>query len=258
MKICILYDSYEQSDSPLKEVDPPGDPRPYLEGHDCDLVAIHKKTAVKQIVALSKLGYEMFVNLCDGAWDEDRPGIEVIQALERLNLPFTGASSDFYEPTREQMKVVCQYAGIRTPAFVMAEREADAEVALQTLRFPMLVKHPNSYSSIGMTKESRVTTPEALRTQVARMVGTYGAALIEEFIEGKEFTVLVSEDLDEPAGCRAYQPVEFRFPKGETFKHFNMKWHTHHDMMGVPVTDDVLADRLRNITLSLFIGLGGS
>ena len=57
----------------------------------------------------------MFLNLCDGAWDEARPGIEVVSALERLELAFTGAGTAFYEPSREVMKLVCHYLDIPYP-----------------------------------------------------------------------------------------------------------------------------------------------
>lgn len=32
-----------------------------------------------------------------GAWDEDRAGVEVVKALEMFKVPFTGASSEFYD-----------------------------------------------------------------------------------------------------------------------------------------------------------------
>jgi D-alanine-D-alanine ligase len=52
----------------------------------------------------------------------------------------------------------------------------------------------------------------------------HGAALIEEFIEGSEVTVLVAEDPDDPARPKTYVPIQYRFPEGETFKHRRMKW----------------------------------
>jgi hypothetical protein len=58
---------------------------------------LHKATAVQQLGALRHEDFDVFVNLCDGAWDEDRAGIEVVQTLERFNLAFTGAGSAFYE-----------------------------------------------------------------------------------------------------------------------------------------------------------------
>jgi D-alanine-D-alanine ligase len=52
----------------------------------------------------------------------------------------------------------------------------------------------------------------------------HGAALIEEFIEGTECTVLVAVNPDDPARPKTYTPIQYRFPEGETFKHSDMKW----------------------------------
>eukprot|EP00198_Chlamydomonas_reinhardtii_P014391 XP_001703728.1 predicted protein [Chlamydomonas reinhardtii] len=62
------------------------------------------------------------------------------------------------------------------------------------LRFPLIVKHPGGYGSVGMTKDSKVHNEEQLWKQVARFVGSFGGALVEEFITGREFTVLVVEE----------------------------------------------------------------
>lgn len=258
MKICILDPSYEQSDSPMKEFDPPSDVVRHLEDHQCETVYIDKAKAVRQVVELSRRGFDVFINLCDGAWDEDRPGIEVVQTLEKLGLPFTGATSDFYEPTREMMKRVCHFWGIKAPAYVFAADGQSVELAVTSLRFPMIVKHPNSYSSIGLTKESRVETPATLREQAKRMIDAFGGTLIEEFIEGREFSVLVAENADDALQPFAYQPVEFRFPKGESFKHFDLKWKDYEAMTCVSCDDVQLGERLKDMSRKLFIGLNGA
>ncbi len=259
MRFCILYDTYAKSNSPLKDVDLPGNPAAYLpKDADITYCVIHKATAVKQIIELSKQNFDVFVNVCDGAWDEDRPGIEVVQALERLGLAFTGADSNFYEPSREKMKLVCHYWGIKTPAYVFARTDADIDRAAAVLRYPMIVKHASSYSSIGMTRDSRVTSPDALRVQAHKMIDEFGTALIEEFIEGREFTALVAENVDDPMNPFAYQPIEYRFPEGETFKHFDMKWVDFRAMIGVPVLDSEISRRLQEITRRLFVGLKGT
>lgn len=51
--------------------------------YEWSTVPIHKARAVQQILALSRQGYDLFMNLCDGAFDEDRAGKEVVEALER-------------------------------------------------------------------------------------------------------------------------------------------------------------------------------
>lgn len=258
MKTCILDDAYESSASPLRNYDLTVDPTPFLVGHDCTTVPLIKQTAVQTVIELSQQGYDLFFNLCDGAWDDDRPGIEVVQTLERLGLPFTGATSEFYEPSREAMKRVCAAYGIGTPGYVIADDDADVERAAGTLRFPLIVKHPSSYSSIDMTRASRVEGADALREQARRMIGKYGAALIEEFIAGREFTVLVAENPDDPTSPITFTPVEFLFPEGETFKHFDLKWKDYHGMTDVPVADAELDARLRAISADFFVGLRGA
>jgi D-alanine-D-alanine ligase-like ATP-grasp enzyme len=258
VKICILDPSYENSDSPMKDFDPLSDVVRHLEGHECETVYIDKAKAVRQVVELSRRGFDVFINLCDGAWDEDRPGVEVVQTLERLELPFTGASSSFYEPSREMMNRVCHFWGIKAPAYVFATDDKSIELAAKSLRFPLITKHPNSYSSIGLTKKSRVESPEDLRVQAQKMIDHFGGTLIEEFIEGREFSVLVVENANDELQPFAYQPVEFLFPQGESFKHFDLKWKNYEAMTCVQSDDPELNIRLKDASRKLFVGLNGA
>lgn len=258
MRICILSDGYEGSTSPLKDVDLPCDPSPYLEGHTCERVSLSKATAVRRLVELSRQGYDVFFNLCDGAWDEDRPGIEVVQALERLDVAFTGATAEFYEPSREAMKRVCHAWGVATPGGFTVRDAAGLGRAADRLRFPLIVKHPSSYSSIGLTRESRVESRSALDEMGRRMIERFGAALVEEFIVGRELSVLVAEDPDDPRTATVYTPVEVRFPPGETFKHFDLKWRDYEGLSTVPVADSALAERAADGCRKLFLGLRGA
>ena len=233
------------------------DPRPYLMKHEIVSVQITKETAVAEIIKLARQGFDLFFNQCAGAWDESYTGIEVVQTLERLNVPFTGADSDFYEPSREAMKRVCSSLGIGTPAYVIARSEDDVSRAGELLRFPMIVKHPSSYSSTDLTPESKVESVEGLAEKARHMIDHYGAALIEEFIEGREFTVLVAENPEDPTRPVTYVPVEILFPAGESFKHYGLKFVTYKDMEDVPVTDPELDARLREISADFFLGMRG-
>ena len=257
MKICILEEA-GSNDPAVQDDDWPTVILPYLQEHDCEIVSIHKASAVKQVVELAGRGFDVFINLCDGAWDTESPGIEVVQALERLGQPFTGATSRFYDPSREQMKRVCYAWDIPTPAYVLALSEDDIARAADMLRFPMIVKHPNGYSSVGLTPASRVETPEALHEQARGAIQAFGGALIEEFIAGREFTVLVAENPDDARRPIAYAPVEFRFPEGETFKHYDLKWKDYDGMTCVPCDNPALAERLEDLSRRMFVGLGGT
>ena len=258
MRICILDDEY---DCPAWEAAPDDwrvDPTPFLKGHDFTVEGLTKQTAVPKLIRLSREGYGLFFNLLAGAWDEESPGIEVVQALERLNVPFTGATSEFFEPSREAMKRVCGAWGIDYPAYVMARTEEDIDRAAQLLRFPLIVKHPSSYSSVDLTRDSRVETVFGLRFRARRIMAKYGSALIEEFIEGREFTVLVAENPDDLTSPVTYMPVEFTFPPGERFKHSDMKWKDFRSMKESPVTDPELEGRLRGTAADFFLGMRGA
>jgi D-alanine-D-alanine ligase-like ATP-grasp enzyme len=258
MRICLLTDQDLDAEDFAAD-DWPNDPRPYLPEADWTLVVLEKHTAVSRINRLAGEGFDLFFNLCDGAWDEgDTPGIEVVQTLERLGVPFTGATSEFFEPSREAMKRLCFAWGIDTPAYLIARSDRDLERAANTLRFPMIVKHPSSYSSIDLTRASRVTTAEGLFERGRAMIAKYAGALIEEFIDGVEATVLVAENPDDPGSPVAYQPVRYVFPEGETFKHTELKWVDYHDMMCTPVEDPVLDERLRTACCRFFVALGGA
>ncbi len=258
MKLCVLYSSYEYSDSPTKDYDPLRGIKPYLMDHEVEMADIHKATAVAQVRALIQQGFDLFINLCDGAFDSDCAGIEVVQTLEYFNAPFTGAASDFYEPTREDMKRVARSFGIKTPLHRYVITEDDITEAGQNLRFPLIVKHPNSYASIGMTRTSRVETPIALREESDKIIKEFGEALVEEFVEGREFTVLVAENAQDPANPVVFPAVEFSFPEGECFKHFDLKWADYQNMICCAVDNPELDKRLSTLSAQLFTGLNGS
>jgi D-alanine-D-alanine ligase-like ATP-grasp enzyme len=258
VKVCVLYCS--------DDVSPQGTPAPararveladYGPRHEYAFHELTKNTAVLELKRLARQDFDVFLNLCDGAWDEPRPGIEVVDALERLKLAFTGAGTSFYEPSREAMKRVCRYLGIPCPRGVAVSGADQAASVLARLRVPLIVKHPNSYSSIGLTPASRVQTLAELQEQIGLMADRFGGALVEEFVEGREFTVLVAGQTGHPMP-KAYPPVECVLPAGETFKHYDLKWRDYERLEWPPVTDDALARQLTRISAELFQGLGGS
>lgn len=258
MRVAILNPSYEESDSPFGEFDPVCDPSRYAPEIEWHHFMIHKRTAVRQLRDIVKQGFDVYFNLCDGAFDEDRAGIEVVQALERFGCAYTGAVPHFYEPSRKIMKMICRYWDIDTPEFAFASDENGAREAARELRFPMIVKHENSYASIGMTRKSKVTSEEDLVREVLLMTEAHGGALIEEFIEGREFTVLVAENPRDAEQPIAYRSLECRFPEGETFKHYDLKWLDFKQLAWQPVEDSELDERLRELAKKMFVGCRGT
>lgn len=243
MNICVLYDPTFEPIIP-----------DFFIGYDWELVLVEQPSYDFLFELSRKKHFDVYFNLCDGALDENRPGLDVIQALETLNLPFTGADSRFYSPTREQMQRVAEIQGIGFARGFRAESLRDLTDA-KKLHYPLMVKHPNSYGSMGMTRESRVETPVQLRIQVERMLNLFGGARVEEFIEGREFTCLIVDNPEDLASPFAYPPGVVVFPKGETFLHTDAKWVEL--ALIKRVGNARLAARIQEMSKKLFLGLGG-
>ena len=259
MHICLLTTQDLDAD-PFPEDDWPCDPRPFMPEATWTVATLTgKANAVKQVEALIDSGkYDLFFNLCDGAADQDIPGIEVIQKMEERQVPYAGACSTCYEPTRFEMKEACAKIGIATPNYVVAKTPEDVERAAETLNFPLFVKHHSSYASVDLSRRSRVQSPEGLRIQAKKIMSRHGAALIEEYIDGIECTVLVAENPDDPSQPKTYTPAQYQCPKGESFKHSDLKWVDYEGLSSFPVQDQQLADRLRDECARFFVELGAA
>jgi D-alanine-D-alanine ligase-like ATP-grasp enzyme len=259
MYICILHTYYDDNDPSVSIGDMIKYPQSYLTNHTCEVHFIKKETFESQILELVKKNFDVFINLCDGTTnsEDSSPGYEVVELLEKLGVAFTGATTSFYEPPRVQMKKVCRRRNIKSPGYVFATNMEQVDEAL-SLRFPLIVKHPNGYGSVGIYRDSRVTTPEALLNKANEAIQTFGAALIEEFIEGREITVFVSENPDNAAKPLIYTPLEFMLPEGETFLHYDLKWSTTSDIYYELIEDTKLSRKLQDAARRLFIGLGGT
>lgn len=237
-RVCVLACSYEGSNSALKEYEDGliQTPQNYFSDADTDdfvfeLCLIKKATAYSQIrqLIMSK-NYDVFYNMCDGAKDEDRAGIEVVQTLEEFNVPFTGAMSKYYEMSKPDMKMVAYYYNIKSANHALISIGDDIRAGCENLVFPVIVKHISGYSSIGMEKDSKVFTMEDLIPRVERFLDVYQFALVEEFVTGDEATILACGDESEPGGIRVFHPVQVNFPPGEDFKHFKLKWESYEGM----------------------------
>ena len=256
MRICLLTTQDLDAD-PFPADDWPCDPRPFLPEADWHVETLAWKTSVAQVRAQVAGGFDVYFNLCDGAQDEKRPGIEVVRALEEADVPFTGADSSFYEPTRLEMKAACSAEGLHAPRGRVVRSVQEALTAGDELGYPLFVKHHNSYASVDISRNSRVRSPAGLQIQVRKILRRHGAALVEEYIDGIECTVLVAENPEDPEQPITYTPMQYRFPKGEHFKHAKLKWVTFADMDCEPVADAVLEQRIRDAAARFFRRLGG-
>lgn len=253
MKICVL-----QPDCSLLTADdrcrPLQDLSSLIPEHQVESVLLNKATVYRQLKALKKRGYDIFVNLCRGYRDGDIASCqEVTASLESLNLPHTSPAATLYDTAKNVMKHIAYFAGIDTPGFVVAETLADVDIACRELNFPLFVK-PAAYGDcLGIDAQSYVTTKAELLNKTAAIIDDFDRALIEEYIPGREFTVLLAANPEDCCSPIVYQPIEVVFPSAERFRTSVSQAKVEDSIGYVPCSEAWLDFRLRDAAKRIFL-----
>lgn len=256
MKVCVLQPDYSTTGVDYKNYDPPRNLSHLLPDDEVDHVFLNKLTTYRQLKELKKKNYDIFVNLCEGYLEWEVPSIEVIHFMDLLDLPYTGPTTKLYDPPKELMKYVAHCEGVRTPAYFIIEQPKDIEKVEQYLKYPMFIKPAKAGDSLGIDENSVLYNKEDLLKKVVEIFNEYGPLMVEEYIDGREFTVLVAANQN-GKGCKAFKPVEYVFPEGKAFKTYSLKTSELHPDCNFPCTDPVLDKALRQATEKIFNGFNG-
>ena len=134
---------------------------------------------------------DVVFNLCDtGFRDDYNLEPHVAAMFDILDISYTG--NNYFTlalcQNKARAKDILTYNGVLTPkfqVFTSAERKLDSD-----LKFPMIVKPIREDGSVGIRERSVVNNEEQLKEEVDHIVNLHKQeALVEEFIDGREFTV---------------------------------------------------------------------
>ncbi len=256
LRVCVLEPDYSTTDVDYKNYDPPRDLSALLPNDTVDTVFLNKLTTYKQLKELKKKNYDIFVNLCEGYLEWDVPSIDVIYTLELLNLPFTGPTTLLYDPPKELMKYVAYTEGINTPAFALIENEENIEAECKHLKYPLFVKPAKAGDSLGVDDKSLVHNIEKLKQKIASIIDEYGPLLVEEYISGREFTVMLAANEDGRT-VTVFKPVEYIFQEGNQFKTYALKTSELHPNANIACDDPKLEQKLKEAATQIFRSFGG-
>jgi D-alanine-D-alanine ligase len=256
LKICVLQPDYSTSGVDYQHYDPKRDLSKIMPEAHIDHVFLNKLTTYQQLKQLKEKNYDIYINLCEGYLEWKVPSIDVITSLDLLELPYTGPSANLYDPAKTIMKYLAFCEDVKTPAHILIENQEDLLALPGNLQFPLFIKPAKAGDSLGVDDASKANNATDLNTKVKNILSEFGSALVEEYIEGREFTVLVCANPDGKS-CTRFVPVEYIFPDGFAFKTYALKTSELHPNANIPVTDKVLAKKLQDIGAQIFMSFNG-
>lgn len=197
-------------------------------------------------------------NMTEGVRGGSRES-QVPAILEMLGIPYTGSNvlTLAVSLDKSTSKKLFTYHGVPTPRFRVVPPGKRAD--LRGLRFPLFVKPGHEGSSMGISPASVCRDRQALDEQVTRLHRLYRQeALVEEYVEGREFTVGFVGN-EEPLALPIME-INFGLCPPEHGAVYSYRFKTEWDADGyylcpAPVGED-LATLLRQTALNAFRALG--
>lgn len=157
---------------------------------------------------LRQRDFDFVFNIAEGLHGSSRES-QIPAILEMLQIPYLGS-----DPLtlgicldKSRAKEILAHYGVPTAPFsVVSSIEELQDVRL---RFPSIVKPLHEGSSKGVYDSCVVRTPEELEREVGTILDLYHEpALIEEFLQGREFTVAIMGNGD---ALTVFPVVEIKF-----------------------------------------------
>ena len=256
LKIAVLQPDYSTSGVDYQYYDPQRDLSIILPEANIDHILLNKLSTYQQLKQLKDQQYDIFINLCEGYLEWKVPSIDVITSLDLLDLPYTGPTANLYDPTKAIMKYLAFCESVKTPAHIVIESKEEIDMLPGNLQFPLFVKPAKAGDSLGVDDQSKANNIEDLKKKVLSILDEFGSALVEEYIDGREFTVLVCGNEDGKT-CTSFKPVEYIFPEGFTFKTYALKTSELHPNANIGVEDKELATQLKSIAEQVFLSFNG-
>ena len=153
-------------------------------GVECQLIDT-ANNAVEQLIAY---GPDRVFNIVHGTGGEDG---SLQGVLEYLNIPYAGSKvmASALAMDKYRCKLLWQSIGLPTPDFRLVMNEEGLEYCEELL--PVFVKPSLEGSSVGIT---RVDRKQDLLEAYEKAAEHHGPVLVEEFINGPEYTVGILND----------------------------------------------------------------
>jgi D-alanine-D-alanine ligase len=184
-------------------------------GHSVSVFGVHGDLR-KLISGLARRGPDLVFNLMETFGNDQLGAAAVAGLLHLLRIPHTGGGPGevYLQEDKALTKKLLAFDHILYPDFAVFSKDANLETGGR-LRLPLFVKPLRMDASIGIGGKSLVRTVTDMMRRVQEIHEKVNdSALVEEYIEGREFYVGVLGN-QQP---RAFPPIEMDFselPEGK-------------------------------------------
>lgn len=174
----------------------------------------HELRDEASLLALAQTRADLVLNMVEAFAGDDSKEAHVAAFLELLELRYTGAGPQalFLAQDKALAKKIFDFHGIRTPRFASSYRGRLDHV--DDLEFPLIVKPAGEDGSVGIDAGAVVNSLRELMERTSLIQERFDcAALIEEYIEGREIYVAVLGN-DKPQPLPVVELDLSRLPEG--------------------------------------------
>jgi D-alanine-D-alanine ligase len=177
-------------------------------GHKVSVLAVHGNL-LKLRAGLMRRKPDLIFNLMETFGDTQLGAVGLAGLLDLLGLPYTGGGPGeiYIQEDKALTKKLLAFEGIRYPEYALFTPDADLEIGGQ-LRMPLFVKPLRMDASLGINGKSLVRSTHEMMERVRDIHRrVQDAALVEEYVEGREFYVGVLGNV----APQAFPPIEMDF-----------------------------------------------
>jgi D-alanine-D-alanine ligase len=197
------------------------------------------------VAALVAKKFDRVFNIMHGGDGENG----VVQGLmDALRVPYTGSGvlGSSLSMDKIRTKQVWLSLGLPTPRYVRLSSSADMQAAVRSLGLPVIVKPSCEGSSVGVT---RVFRDEDLNAAVELAAKYPGELLLEQLIQGEEYTVSI-------LGEQVLPTIRI-VPKGEYYD-YHAQYVAEDTQYLCPGLQDAAEEEMQELALAAFKAAGCS
>ena len=190
-----------------------------LDSYGCEAEVVNlDPTRIGELVK-----FDWVFNLAESIYGYPLADYEIAEQMERYGIGFTGSGSKSLKTCLDKALTKCELLrnGIGTPAYELFQPGSSI---YNHLEYPLIVKPLHEDGSIGITNDSIVRNDAELVRTVERVHRLYQqAALVEEFIEGRDISASIIGNGDD-AVVLPLSEITYPEQAGPKFQTFKSKW----------------------------------